>query len=92
MKRLTQKSAATPVIDWKSMQAKETPPVKLTAKELETLEWMALGKSAWEVSKILGKSEAVVNFHLCNIRRKFEVTTLRSALVKAIEQGVILLH
>lgn len=91
MNRLTQKPAAT-VSDWQSMQAKGTLPVKLTTKELETLEWMALGKSAWEVSRILGKSEAVVNFHLCNIRRKFEVTTLRSALVKAIEQGVILLH
>jgi len=66
--------------------------VKLTTKEREALEWMALGKSAWEVSRILGKSEAAVNFHLCNIRRKFNVTTLRSALVKAIEQGIILLH
>ena len=91
MNRLNQKPA-TSSIDFQSTQTKETPSVKLTTKERETLEWMALGKSAWEVSRILGKSEAAVNFHLCNIRRKFEVTSLRSALVKAIEQGVILLH
>jgi len=91
MNRLNQKPA-TSSIDFQSTQTKETPSVKLTTKERETLEWMALGKSAWEVSRILGKSEAAVNFHLCNIRRKFNVTTLRSALVKAIEQGLILLH
>jgi LuxR family quorum-sensing transcriptional regulator LasR len=91
MNRLNQKPA-TSSIDFQSTQTKETPSVKLTTKERETLEWMALGKSAWEVSRILGKSEAAVNFHLCNIRRKFNVTTLRSALVKAIEQGIILLH
>lgn len=91
MNRLNQKPAPSS-IDFQSTQTKETPSVKLTTKERETLEWMALGKSAWEVSRILGKSEAAVNFHLCNIRRKFNVTTLRSALVKAIEQGIILLH
>lgn len=91
MNRLNQKPA-TSSIDFQSTQTKETPSVKLTTKEREALEWMALGKSAWEVSRILGKSEAAVNFHLCNIRRKFKVTTLRSALVKAIEQGIILLH
>ena len=91
MNRLNQKPA-TSSIDCQSTQAKETPSVKLTTKEREALEWMALGKSAWEVSRILGKSEAAVNFHLCNIRRKFKVSSLRSALIKAIEQGVILLH
>jgi DNA-binding CsgD family transcriptional regulator len=92
MNSLTRKPAAVTPIDWQPSQEKETPPIKLTAKEQETLEWMALGKSAWEVSRILGKSESAVNFHLCNIRRKFKVSSLRSALIKAIEQGVILLH
>lgn len=92
MSHIDHKTVAVPSALPRLTSVADNPGVKLTAKELETLEWMALGKSAWEVSRILGKSEAVVNFHLCNIRRKFEVTTLRSALVKAIEQGVILLH
>ncbi|WP_426142855.1 helix-turn-helix domain-containing protein [Pseudomonas sp. DWP3-1-2] len=65
--------------------------VQLTAKEHEVLEWAARGKSAWEISRIQGRSEATVNFHMCNIRRKFGVNSLRAALMKAIEQRVILL-
>nr|WP_295474932.1 helix-turn-helix domain-containing protein [uncultured Pseudomonas sp.] len=64
-------------------------PVRLTHKELETLHWVAMGKTAWEISRILGRSEAVINFHQSNIRRKFGVCTMRLALVRAIEQGII---
>ena len=67
------------------------PAVQLTAREHEVLEWAALGKSAWETSRILGRTEAAVNFHLCNIRRKFGVHSIKAALVKAIQQRVILL-
>jgi LuxR family quorum-sensing transcriptional regulator LasR len=51
-----------------------------------------MGKTAWEISRIQGCTEAGVNFHFCNIRRKFGVTTLRAALVKAIELGVVGVH
>lgn len=92
MNRLIYKPIAIPLILWDSKQAICPSPVRLTAKELEALEWIAIGKSAWEMSRILGKSEAAVNFHLSNIRRKFGVNSVRLALVKAIEQGVIVLH
>lgn len=65
-------------------------PVKLTAKETEVLLWAAKGKSVWEISRIQERSEAAINFHMCNIRRKFGVSTLRAALVLAITQGLIL--
>lgn len=68
------------------------PEVVLTVKEHEVLHWAALGKSAWEISRIQGRTEAAVNFHLCNIRRKFGVNSMRAALVLAIDQGVIALH
>ena len=64
--------------------------VKLTAKETEVLLWAAKGKSVWEISRIQERSEAAINFHMCNIRRKFGVSTLRAALVLAITQGLIL--
>lgn len=92
MNRLTLKPIPTPSILWYSRQTLCPSQVKLTAKELEALEWIAIGKSAWEVSRILSKSESTVNFHLTNIRRKFGVNSVRLALVKAIEQGVIVLH
>jgi LuxR family quorum-sensing transcriptional regulator LasR len=66
--------------------------VQLTAKEHEVLGWAALGKSAWEISRILGRTEAAVNYHLGNIRRKFGVHSIKAALVKAIQQRVILLE
>ncbi|KAA8692133.1 Regulatory protein LuxR [Pseudomonas syringae pv. helianthi] len=64
--------------------------VHLTVKERQVLEWVAIGKSAWEISRIQGCSEATVHFHTSNIRRKFGVTSLKAALVMAIRQGVIL--
>lgn len=67
------------------------PKVKLTPKEMETLRWAAMGKTAWEISRIQGRSEATVNFHLCNIRRKFGVNTLCAALMRAIELRVVLI-
>jgi LuxR family quorum-sensing transcriptional regulator LasR len=66
--------------------------VRLTPKEQETLHWAMMGKTAWEISRIQGCSEATINFHLGNIRRKFGVTSMCAALVQAIEQGVVLIH
>ncbi|WP_229207109.1 MULTISPECIES: LuxR family transcriptional regulator [unclassified Duganella] len=65
------------------------PAVKLTARELECLKWVAAGKSSWEVSRILGRSEATVNFHLANIMRKFDVSTRQQAIVKSIAAGLV---
>jgi len=62
---------------------------KLTPRELECLKWTALGKSTWEISHILGCSEAVVNFHMKNIRAKFGVNSRRAAAVIATQLGVI---
>lgn len=68
------------------------PQVRLTPKEREALHWSMLGKTAWETSRIQDCSEAAINFHLCNIRRKFGVCSMRAAVVKAIEQGVVQLN
>lgn len=68
------------------------PVTALTEKEQEVLHWIALGKSTWEISRIQGCTEAAVNFHLCNLRRKFGVNSMRAALVKAIDQKIVILH
>ncbi|MDF2642054.1 MAG: DNA-binding protein with protein [Pseudomonas sp.] len=67
----------------------EDEPVRLTAKESEVLIWAAKGKSVWEIARIQGRSEAAINFHMCNIRRKFGVSTIRAAVVMAITRGLI---
>ncbi|MCY1408719.1 Transcriptional activator protein LasR [compost metagenome] len=67
-------------------------PVKLTPKEKDLLIWSALGKSSWEIAQIVGLSESGVNFHFCNIRRKFGVTSRHIALLMALLQGSISLN
>jgi LuxR family quorum-sensing transcriptional regulator LasR len=62
---------------------------KLTPRERECLQWTARGKSTWEISHILNCSEAVVNFHLKNIRAKFGVNSRRAAAVIATQLGLI---
>ncbi|RAI62649.1 helix-turn-helix transcriptional regulator [Pseudomonas fluorescens] len=66
----------------------QTPP-NLSAKEQEILKWCAIGKSSWEIGRILNCSEAGVNYHFCNIRRKFGVNSRWLALIKALEMGMI---
>lgn len=61
----------------------------LTPREHECLNWTAIGKTTWEISKILNVSEATTNFHIANIRQKLDVSTRREAVVKAIRLGLI---
>jgi LuxR family transcriptional regulator, quorum-sensing system regulator LasR len=70
-----------------NVQAGPTP--HLTKRELEVLNWVMVGKSSWEISMITNCSEATVNFHIANIRQKFNVNTRQQALVKAIAMGIL---
>lgn len=63
--------------------------VNLTSREQECLKWVMIGKSSWEISMILCCAEATVNFHMANIREKFNVGTRKQALVKAIQLGIL---
>lgn len=63
--------------------------VSLTRRERECLLWIAAGKSAWEISRILGISARTVYFHLDNVRAKMGVTNVYHAVVKAIMEGMI---
>lgn len=62
---------------------------RLTPRELEVLKWVMAGKSSWEISRITNCSEATVNFHMANVRQKFNVNTRQQAVVKAIALGLI---
>lgn len=62
---------------------------KLTSRELECLKWCAAGKSSWEIAKIFCCSAGAVNFHFGNLRKKFQATTRRQVVVKAIQCGLL---
>lgn len=70
---------------------KSNPPqkIKLTTREKEVLQWVVAGKSSWEIAVIFSCTEAGVNYHLTNIRRKFGVSSRWVAMVMALELGLI---
>ena len=63
--------------------------IALTTREKEVLQWVFAGKSSWEISVIFSCTEAGVNYHLTNIRRKFGVSSRWVAMFMALEQGLI---
>ncbi|HCS44985.1 MAG TPA: helix-turn-helix transcriptional regulator [Pseudomonas sp.] len=65
------------------------PTAPLTAKEKQALIWCYQGKTSWEIARIQNCSVSTINFHFSNIRRKFAVSSRSTALLKAIEAGVI---
>ena len=70
-------------------ESRQESAPRLTRRELEVLQWVAAGKSSWEIARITSCSEATVNFHLANVRQKFGVNTRQQAVVKAIALGLI---
>lgn len=62
---------------------------KLTKRELDVLSWTSQGKTAWEVSVILGMSEKTVNFHLGNAMRKLGVSSKHLAVLKCVAGGLL---
>jgi len=62
---------------------------QVTKREKECLLWASEGKTAWEISKILGISERTVLFHLNNCAKKFGAVNRQHAIAKAIMLGVI---
>lgn len=63
--------------------------VRLTPRELECLKWIALGKTSWEISKILMCAEVTINFHVSNLMKKLMVQTRQQAVAKGIRDGLI---
>jgi DNA-binding CsgD family transcriptional regulator len=69
------------------------PPTKdtpvLSAREIEVLNWIMTGKSNWDISRLLGVSEATVKFHVKNILLKLDVCSRAHAVAVAIGHGLI---
>ncbi|MCP3019790.1 helix-turn-helix transcriptional regulator [Cupriavidus basilensis] len=65
------------------------PAVSLTARELEVLRWVALGKTSWEAGQILGISEHGISHHMRNVMRKLDVGNRLQAVRTAIALGLL---
>ena len=63
--------------------------VELHDREIETLTWVARGKTSSEIAQILGLTKRTVDFHLDNARIKLGATTRTQAAIKAATGGLI---
>lgn len=70
-------------------QALDCHKCNLTSREIECLRWAALGKSEWEISRILGISEHTSEKHLLNAKLKLGAANRTQAVVEAIRLGYV---
>jgi LuxR family quorum sensing-dependent transcriptional regulator len=66
----------------------DSPPT-LRPRERDALQWVAAGKSDWEIGQILGISESAAHKHVESAKRKMGVPTRVQAVVEAIRSGQI---
>ncbi|MEM6652219.1 MAG: helix-turn-helix transcriptional regulator [Pseudomonadota bacterium] len=63
--------------------AQSHPRDVLSSREVECLQWLALGKTLYEAATILGISERTLRFHVRNARERLGVATTVQAVVAA---------
>ena len=63
--------------------------VDLNDREVETLTWVARGKTSAEIAKILGLAKRTIDFHIDNARSKLGAATRSEAVMKAADGGLI---
>jgi LuxR family quorum sensing-dependent transcriptional regulator len=61
----------------------------LSRRERECLQWAAVGKTDWEIGRILSLSEKTVNVYIERAKTKFGVSTRGQAVVLALRNGLI---
>lgn len=64
-------------------------PHRLTSSELEVLKWLKEGKTTWEISVIMNRSERTIKFHVDNIKNKLNAVNRTQAVVIALREGII---
>lgn len=62
---------------------------ELTTREVEVLRWTAEGKTAGEISILMGISERTVNFHTANTMAKLNCANKTATAVKAAILGLL---
>ncbi len=65
------------------------PTPRLTNREREVLQWVADGKTYWEIARILDISERTVRHFMARSREKLEAVSNKQAVAKAVVGGLI---
>lgn len=67
----------------------DEPPVKLSDRQREILQWSAVGKSRSVIAEFMNISEATVDDHFRHIFKKLKCNDRTLAVLKAIQFGLI---
>lgn len=62
---------------------------KLTARELECMQWVALGKTDWEIAQVLGISSSTAHFHVESAKKKLGLSSRTEAVARLTLYGLI---
>jgi DNA-binding CsgD family transcriptional regulator len=62
--------------------------IKLTPRELEILKWLSDGKSNWDISVILKRSQRVIKWHAQNFMEKLGAQNRTHAVAIALRRGL----
>jgi len=68
---------------------KNKKTTSLTSSELEVLKWLKEGKTSWETSLILNKSERAIKFHIDNILKNLNAMNRTHAVAIALENDIL---
>lgn len=82
-------SALAPTVTSRLMERVRTPVTKLSPRELEVLEKVALGQANAAIARELFLSETTVKSHLVHVFDKLSVRSRTEAVAKARELGII---
>jgi two-component system nitrate/nitrite response regulator NarL len=69
--------------------SKDTAKTSLTRRELEVLQYLALGLSNKEIAKRLAVGVGTIKTHLININTKLRVTSRTEAVIRGVQQRLI---
>ena len=83
--RISGASARGPQLEHRPL----TQAGEFTHRERDVVQWLALGKTNWEIGMILGISERTVKFHLNNVFQKLGVANRAQAVLQANRLGLI---
>jgi LuxR family transcriptional regulator, quorum-sensing system regulator BjaR1 len=58
---------------------------RLTERERQVLQWVAIGKTSWEIGRIIGTTERTVNAHILAASRKLRANNRTAAAFTALQ-------
>jgi LuxR family quorum sensing-dependent transcriptional regulator len=71
------------------MGSASAPPPKLTKREGQCMQWVAAGKTDWEIGALLEISPATVHFHVERVKRRLAATSRTEAVALLVLHGAL---